>query len=861
MARFWYLIAVALVATGCIYIESPPEGTFTTASTVTVSGTVDNPGADSKVRVNGVVASIAGDGSWTATIPTTAGSLTTEVVAEYLYNGTDVFRVDKSLVVNGAEEADGSYSPEGVGLVFTNSGLGFVSEIVGDLAGDAFDIGALLTSGGDLIPTQSVFTFTITGDAYEAGIGGYGIDLESTSGGVDADITVTGLYIGVDINITDNAAINWDCKLEIDIPIVDIAATYDLEPDAANPTSVDVNQIGAANVDIPTIDWEFITGPCDQDTLLIGNIIDSLAGSQIEPAIIQGFSDNLDDPDGAGPADSPIADGIETALAGIDIQGQVGSAVGVELDAPIQTIDEQSFGLTLSADSSFTANPGGGAAQCPNVPGAPDLTGSLSVPSSFPALTGTTPGGQPYDLGLVISQSAFNQLFRALAECGLLNTQITEFDFGGIPVPLTAQVLSNFVPELLNAPLTPETPMAIRTRPTFAPMTTNNPAPPGSLAELLIPNYVVEFVSNPNTYFQKVQVAVGLDLSIGLDLQFDPATSSLAPVLAQPTPADITARVTSNLVDTDPAAIEAVMPTLVPGFFDSLAGGFTSFPVPSLLGLELEVVDTARVGNNFALFADFSFGGGPRITWLSSTTSGSTGEYAEDPTTGNSREYRISRRAAFDRDSVNLVYRSVTSADACCASGSDATTVGNAVHKGTFTIAAEPGEAWQLDLNHSIRGVHTIKDEKNAYENGGARSSISNVLGLVRVNGGPWMGFHIAPSDMEEEHTLGCLWVCGTEGYDGPGGLTNKEFTGYNARTVTGSGPASVDVRFEWTTTAFSNTNSTFPAPANGGDEVSVRLGQHGTTSNGTNANTDDYPGYGNRNRLDDGHFVEITLS
>ncbi|HEX6419166.1 MAG TPA: hypothetical protein VFZ77_11755, partial [Acidimicrobiales bacterium] len=159
---------------------------------------------------------------------------------------------------------------------------------------------------------------------------------------------------------------------------------------------------------------------CDSDSFLIGDIVDAVAGPQVEAMVGEGFAANLGDPDGAGPADSPIADAIETALGEISIAGAVGEALQAHLDAPFTSIDETATAIDFRADADFFATPGATASDCAAVPGAPDLAATYDVPGAYPSLGATTPGGEPYGLGLVISASAFNQLLGAMTECGIL---------------------------------------------------------------------------------------------------------------------------------------------------------------------------------------------------------------------------------------------------------------------------------------------------------------------------------------------------------------------------------------------------------------------------------------------------------
>ena len=221
-----------------------------------------------------------------------------------------------------------------------------------------------------------------------------------TAGGVRTDITVKDLYVGLNLNIRDGLAINTNCGLELQIPTTTIGATFDLSPAAGDPSLVDVNQVGGTQVNTGSVGYEFISGICDSDTFLIGDIVNSVAGPQVQALVGDGFASNLGDPDGAGPADSPIAAAIQTALAEISVAGPVGEALGAHLDAPFTSITESAAALDLRADADFYATPGAGPGDCAPVPGAPDLSSTYDVPGAFPTLGATTPSGQPYGLGL-----------------------------------------------------------------------------------------------------------------------------------------------------------------------------------------------------------------------------------------------------------------------------------------------------------------------------------------------------------------------------------------------------------------------------------------------------------------------------
>ena len=74
-----------------------------------------------------------------------------------------------------------------------------------------------------------------------------------------------------------------------------------------------------------------------------------------------------------------MADAIETALSQISIAGSVGEAIKVNLNAPFTAITEGSTAIDFQANADFAATVGTGPKDCPAVPNAPDLTGTVVV--------------------------------------------------------------------------------------------------------------------------------------------------------------------------------------------------------------------------------------------------------------------------------------------------------------------------------------------------------------------------------------------------------------------------------------------------------------------------------------------------
>jgi hypothetical protein len=840
------LVAVLLFATACDVqdmIVTPKDGAISSGPTVEVTGKLPaGSTAGGTLKVNGATVPVNGDGTWSTNVARAAG-YTTDITVIYTNpNGTTEFR-QRRAVVNGPNVADGEFSPDGVGLRFTNTGLDNLGPVIDQLAGGAFDIGSLLLARNPLIDVKDAFlTFDVKGNAYEAGIGGASVDASSTATGVKTRVTVEDLYIGVNLNLNDGLAINTNCSLELQLPQVIIDNTFDLRP-AADPNFVDVNLVGSPSVNAGTVNYEFISGICDGDVFLIGDIVNALAGGQIQSLIADGFSSQLGDPDGAGPADSPIADAIETALAEISIAGSVGEAVKVNLNAPFTAINETASAIDFRANADFFSTIGAGPTDCPAVANAPDLGGTYGGSGAFPTLGDTTPAGDPYGLGLTVSSSAFNQLLGSLTECGLLNQEISTISLGGPEVPLTSSVLAALIPAFATA-LPANTPMKIRVVPTSGPYLTDAAGPNGEPGELVLGNLLLQFIE-PRAGVGDIEwLTLAVDAPLGFDLAVDPVTEQLAPAISAPPGSAVTTRVVRNNVNAVEPPIEAIFSSLFPSFVSSLGSSFAAFPLPSFLGLKLDVKQVARSGNYWILYSDLLPVEQTRLENVAITDLSSADSVVDSVFDVNEWRHRI--RPTVGATSVGVDFKGMLGADACC-TVDDEQRSATAAYRVSMDVIPANGESWKLDLSHLIRGAHTLIDEKVALEDAGGESRFQTaVTGRVRVGNGAWQNFNVNPSVMSVVHGL----------YGGEG-TTNREFTGSAATSVTGSTAQTVTVEFSVNLFVKSNSNAFFPAA--GGDEVALRFGANDTIANGFTAGT--YPGLGNRSLLNDGWKSTIVLT
>jgi hypothetical protein len=386
------------------------------------------------------------------------------------------------------------------------------------------------------------------------------------------------------------------CDIAIHANAAHFNGLYNLQPSGVDPENIDVVQIGDLAVSFDAFTASY-GGTCDLP--IVGSIIQSFLPN-LEDLTINAIRGYLNDPDGAGPQDGPIADAIETALGGISIAGPLGGALGVQFAAPLFAINEDVNGITFGSDSKFTKSVGTGVGQCQPPAGAPDFTASVAVNEVFPTFGATTPIlHQPYGVAISISSEGFNQLLKAQTECGLLTTSLTSLDLGTGTVPLTASVLSVIMPEFGVYP--PNTPFRIDVRPTIAPIIRATAGPGGELAILKLSQILVSIVKNDAS--QQLVLRGAVDATVPLDIAF--ASGGVVFNLGTPAPGAITVAVLSNLLGVNETSLEQdVLPPLVGTLLPSLASSLASFPLPSFLGLDLSGVEIARQGEFFSLYVN-----------------------------------------------------------------------------------------------------------------------------------------------------------------------------------------------------------------------------------------------------------------
>jgi hypothetical protein len=825
-----------------IVIDTPAHGVFTNDPSVLVTGHLENVGLANvaSVTVNGVAVTVAPDKTFATTVALDPADVLVPIVAE-LTTASGGKKRDRATLVVGdgtatGSVADGVVAPGTLAMRIGDTGLDQVEPLVEQLAAGAFDIGALLQAQNPILDDQCVVNgpnfcfYFATVDVEDVDFSSLALDADAVPGGIATNVAISDFFVALNLHVRDQVAVSFDCGLEIYADSTVVSGAYDLSPKAGTPTQVDVAQFGEVSVAIDGFHAEFISGLCAAP--VIGDIVQLLiGGDMLENLVRDGFETNLADPDGSGPADAPIAAGIETALAGISIAGPIGETIGVTLDAPFASIVEDASGMLFAVDSSIT--------QPAPLPLAPDLAASYAVAETMPSYGATTSANDlPYGLALGISTTAFNQLLKAQTEGGLLQSDLTELDIGFGPLPITASLLGIFIPELRRYPGT--FPFVLRLRPTLAPVVTANPGPSGELAELRIGALEVQILeAGATTPLLRIEV----DARVGLDLDF--VDGALAFFVAPPLAEDIGVTIIGNPIETNEANLQSFLLSALPNAFPALAGALSSLPLPDFLGLGLVPVEISRPNGFTTLFVDLAAIVPPTRLENVTLTDLSPADSKIDGT-GDVQEWGHSVRMASTDTTASAHLKGVLGADAAFTTG-DEEIARTASYRIEMDVVSDG--AWELDLGHSIAGAFSLKDEKVALEDAGGTASIGTVAASATVDGGAPQSFPFTTSPVQVVHAL-----YGGEGH------TDAPFGGSATRTIAGSGPAHVVVTFSMNLYTKSNSNAFFPAAA--GDEVAIRMGKNDTIVDNFTAGEypTGHPAFAARDIDADGHFATVVL-
>lgn len=600
--RSWLLgftAGIVLLGVGCggppsILILTPANGSFNLGASVTVTGIVIgiDPAAIADVRVNGVSVLPLSDTMFSTVVTLDAVAIVNPIVAEVIGHGGSVLR-DRVTVIAGDSIPDGDFSEDAVALRLAEPGLNELEPLVTSLV--PLDL-ATLVPPGTLIVDDFCYLDSFLGcigrvdatvhNSPPPSISSFALDIDPATNFVEGDVTL--FDMAFTIRVVAVTGIGFTCYIDLDSATTSIPGDYALDPDAVDPSDVDVTQLGNVSVS-----FGGFSDSTDCDGFLgfiveafIGLVIGDLQNDFVKPGI-EGFLNAVD-----AEGNTPIASGIEVALEGIEISGPIGEALGVSLETPLFDVLEDVDGVTLASDARILAT-------MPD-PMAIDLTASFHVDQPFPTFGTLAPNGMPYELAMCISASAFNQLLKAEVESGLLITTISEFDFGGGPVPITAGLLAALLPAF--GVLDPAEVLQIDIYPNLAPFVTGDPGPGGELATLRLAHLNVKIVPTSDPSVALLDLAV--DAEVGLVGSF--GAGELTFSITPPAAMDIGFTLLDNPLLANEATIDLLLPQLLALTIPVLGDSLGSFPLPDLLGLSLSLVDIDRNGEFISLFLDLS---------------------------------------------------------------------------------------------------------------------------------------------------------------------------------------------------------------------------------------------------------------
>ncbi|MGH0029546.1 MAG: hypothetical protein ACQGVC_07130 [Myxococcota bacterium] len=632
--------------TPLLRIDSPATGTFTNASSIVVSGYARRGGGQiASLTVNGIDAlpltGTADEGTWSVSVPLDPNLIFNDVVAEMTLTGFHMPVITTRIAVvagdgvNTGYVLDGSKSPESIALRLNDSGLDEVEPVITSLV--TLDLPTLLPVGTQVINEycySSIFGLCIgSADAYieanasppSPSISGFSIDVDSQTNHADGLITLNDLFVRARVEDGDHG-IGFTCHVNISANVSNIDGNYGLDPDAVDPSLIDVSQQGGVSVSFGSFSD---STDCDGFLGFVVEAFVNLFVGSFEGLMRDALEDFLDTPDVNG--NTPVAGAIEVALEDVDIAGPIGDALGAVLDTALFTVDEDVDGITLGSDGSFVANPVASGTcwddltdtelpgpvfcdadtpcgvdeSCRGLPGecvapanAPDYPASYHVTESFPSFGATTPGALPYGMGLGVSTSAFNQLLKAQLECGLLTLDVRDLPGLG---PLSGSLLVALIPEIAQYPLA--TPYKLLVDPQIGAIVTGNMGPGGELAELRIHGLQVTLRDVDEEL--PVLLVASVNASLGLDASF--SGGALSFTLGAPDPVNgLEVAITTNRLGTDEASLTSLIEGLFVLALPELSNALEAFPLPDFLGLSLSDVEVGRAGEFLSLYLDLS---------------------------------------------------------------------------------------------------------------------------------------------------------------------------------------------------------------------------------------------------------------
>jgi len=564
------IVAALLVLVACNPLQVDQSGVYTSSSPQHITGKVDVPAGDTltSVTVNGVAATINGN-TYAADIPLDGTTVLNAVLVE-AHVGSQTFRERRTVVY-----ADGTHAtlapldakvPDATSLRLNDSALAKLAPAISAATPvaptDVIASGTVLYHVGcPSLPCPSTFI-----QAQVSGpptLGARTVKANGQTFLLAGEVGVADVQIPVHLTVKLGGSIS-QCDGSISLGQLRATGTYLVGPDPGNPDAIDVNQAAALTGDStnPSFD-EPCLGPLVAST--------SGAGDQMVDVVEQAAATGLGDPDGSGPADARLADGIESVLTGLTSHGPLAGADGISVDSAHSSARIDAGGLALQLATGYTAaNP---------APGAPNLSHSLSWGEVVPLVSDTTPHGLAFDYAVGGSVSGLDQLLAADTERGRWNAEVDDPGIG----------------ESLGLG-----PVRLRLRPEIAPVL--RPDQPGATAfgELAFRGYRMTFVGEADG-LTKLEVVLDVDTLVELKQR---AGGNLGFDVALPDPAATTVTVTYNPRKLNAGTVASTVRGGIQGVFTQLPRTLPAFPVPGVTGTNQQLVEVARFGPNFVLYTN-----------------------------------------------------------------------------------------------------------------------------------------------------------------------------------------------------------------------------------------------------------------
>lgn len=406
-------------------MDTPTEGGFTQAETLSATGTVS--GDEVRVSVNGQAAGLDGE-AWSGTAAAADRPWLDSPVFPLLAEGTDAhgnWGRGRATFAVGDTVDPGLLIEDALVVRLTDHGLGSFGPLIDSLIAET-DLDTLLVS-------EDPVTTILGGDVYvtAASFGTVDLDLDFQTEGLAYDVSVSPLDATL---LLDFGWFNTDG--DISVSEINVSGTIRVSLEG---TELSLTPQGTAVeiVDLSIFGFNDPTGIVDG---LVNTFLSDTIAGLIEEQVVAVADDLL---------------GLVDELTNLEFSG-------IALDTTLASVRHDEQGLTIFADTALSLTEGA-------LPG-----DRLSNPERMPSVSGQTSGdGVLYGFGLFLDDDLLSALGAGLVGSGLLDQEIGG-DLGGFTLDTT--LLGNTVAGFET--LGPGKPVTLRTRPTLPLMGTVGAAAP-----------------------------------------------------------------------------------------------------------------------------------------------------------------------------------------------------------------------------------------------------------------------------------------------------------------------------------------------------------------------------------------------